>query len=63
VSDFSELLAFDALALVLGAVVVVHRNHLRRPQRAAVKPKPAKAPARPAPEQADHEFAGDGRRF
>jgi hypothetical protein len=61
-NPFSELLGFDALAIVLGAVVVLHRNHLRRPQRAAVKPKPVKAPEQTGRE-VDRELAGDGRRF
>jgi hypothetical protein len=49
-NPFSELLGFDALAIVLGAVVVLHRNHLRRPQRAAVKPRAVKAPEQPGRE-------------
>jgi len=42
-NPFTDLLAFNGLTVVLGAVVVLHRNHLRRP-----KPRAVKAPAQTA---------------
>jgi hypothetical protein len=63
-SDFDGLLAFNALLAVLGAVVVIHRNQLRKPRPVAVK---AKAPVRPAPglsvpEPHDPDFITEGGR-